>query len=272
MLVVTVLTGMSPVSLLFSGPMAILGVLVTVINYNRQTKAFLKRDVLRTEKYEQYLTRCEERLKSFAMSSGPLPARPARRWRNVWRLPGSVRSGCGCARRGHGFPFPAGRAGGRALKDERQDAEAGGSSGGGCIYPQAEALAKEYQRVSGIPVTADLFACQSAGLVGGRGQLLNTVRCMVIQLAALHSYEEVKLAVIFPKEEYGQWEWMRWLPHTFNDSRSFRYMACTSYETSQLLKQLNGECRGRKKEHEDFFGKWNRRFPITCWWSPLPAD
>ena len=40
MLVVTVLTGMSPVSLLFSGPMAILGVLVTVINYNRQTKAF----------------------------------------------------------------------------------------------------------------------------------------------------------------------------------------------------------------------------------------
>ena len=91
---------------------------------------------------------------------------------------------------------------------------------------------------------------------------------LVSQLAALHSYEEVKLAVIFPKEEYGQWEWMRWLPHTFNDSRSFRYMACTSYETSQLLKQLNGECRGRKKDHGDFFGKMEPAIPHYVLISP----
>ena len=61
-----------------------------------------------------------------------------------------------------------------------------------------EALAKKYQLVSGIPAAAELFRCSSAGLVGGRGQLLNTIRCMVLQLAALHSYEDVKLAVFFP--------------------------------------------------------------------------
>ena len=262
MLVVTVLTGMSPVSLLFSGPMAILGVVVTVINYNRQTKAFLKRDVLRTEKYEQYLTRCEERLKSFAdeqraiaCSSSPALAEcmeiAGKRSERLWvRTPGdtdflSLRVGLGD----------------EPLKMNVRTPKLGVLLEEDVFTRRPEALAKEYQRVSGIPVTADLFACQSAGLVGGRGQLLNTVRCMVIQLAALHSYEEVKLAVIFPKEEYGQWEWMRWLPHTFNDSRSFRYMACTSYETSQLLKQLNGECRGRKKEHEDFFGKMESAIP-----------
>ena len=262
MLVVTVLTGMSPVSLLFSGPMAILGVVVTVINYNRQTKAFLKRDVLRTEKYEQYLARCEERLKSFAdeqraiaCSSSPAPAEcmeiARKRSERLWvRTPGdpdflSLRVGLGD----------------EPLKMNVRTPKLGVLLEEDVFTRRPEALAKEYQRVSGIPVTADLFTCQSAGLVGGRGQLLNTVRCMVSQLAALHSYEEVKLAVIFPKEEYGQWEWMRWLPHTFNDSRSFRYMACTSYETSQLLKQLNGECRGRKKDHGDFFGKMEPAIP-----------
>lgn len=118
-----------------------------------------------------------------------------------------------------------------------------------------EALAKKYQLVSGIPAAAELFRCSSAGLVGGRGQLLNTIRCMVLQLAALHSYEDVKLAVIFPKEEYEEWAWMRWLPHTFNDSRSTRYMACGAFEASQLLKHLNEACRGRKKETTEPFGK-----------------
>ena len=43
MLVVTVLTGMNPVSLLFSGPMAILGVVMTVINQPSVEGLFQKR-------------------------------------------------------------------------------------------------------------------------------------------------------------------------------------------------------------------------------------
>ena len=262
MLAVTVLTGMNPVSLLFSGPMAVLGVAVTVINYKQQTKAFSKRDELRTEKYEQYLSRCEERLKAFsaeqksiACSANPGPetclSMASERSSGLWvRTPQdpdflSLRVGLGE----------------EPLKMSVKTPKLGVLLEEDAFTRRPEALAKKYRTVSGIPVTADLFHCISAGLVGERSRILHTARCMAVQLAALHSYEEVKLAVIFPKEEYEQWAWMRWLPHTFNSSRSFRYMASASYEASQLLNQLNAECRGRKKDPSDFIGNTEPAIP-----------
>ena len=256
MLVVTVLTGMNPVSLLFSGPMAILGVVMTVINYNHQSKAFSKREALRAEKYEQYLARCEERLKAFAaeqreiaLSGNPGPE-------DCFRFAAELSSGLWM--RSPGDPdFLSLRVGTgeEPLTMTVKTPKLGVVLEEDAFTRRPEALAKKYQLVSGIPAAAELFRCSSAGLVGGRGQLLNTIRCMVLQLAALHSYEDVKLAVIFPKEEYEEWAWMRWLPHTFNDSRSTRYMACGAFEASQLLKHLNEACRGRKKETTEPFGK-----------------
>ena len=256
MLVVTVLTGMNPVSLLFSGPMAILGVVMTVINYNHQSKAFSKREALRAEKYEQYLARCEERLKAFAAEQREIALSGNPEPEDCFRFAAELSSGLWM--RSPGDPdFLSLRVGTgeEPLTMTVKTPKLGVVLEEDAFTRRPEALAKKYQLVSGIPAAAELFRCSSAGLVGGRGQLLNTIRCMVLQLAALHSYEDVKLAVIFPKEEYEEWAWMRWLPHTFNDSRSTRYMACGAFEASQLLKHLNEACRGRKKETTEPFGK-----------------
>lgn len=265
MLVVTVLIGMNPVSLLFSGPMAILGVVMTVINYNHQSKAFSKREALRAEKYEQYLARCEERLKAFAaeqreiaLSGNPGPE-------DCFRFAAELSSGLWM--RSPGDPdFLSLRVGTgeEPLTMTVKTPKLGVVLEEDAFTRRPEALAKKYQLVSGIPAAAELFRCSSAGLVGGRGQLLNTIRCMVLQLAALHSYEDVKLAVIFPKEEYEEWAWMRWLPHTFNDSRSTRYMACGAFEASQLLKHLNEACRGGRKKQRSLLEKQFRQF-LTMW-------
>ena len=254
MLVLVLLTGMSPVSLLFSAPMAVIGVIMTVVNYRRQTKVFSGREELRAEKYEQYLAGCEERLRSFAaeqreiaVSANPAPegclrlvsGLDARLW---VRTPGdadflSLRIGLGE----------------EPLKMSVKTPKLGVMLEEDAFTRRPAALAEKYRTVPDVPVTVDLLRYSNVGVVGNRSRALNTVRCMTVQLAAHHSYDEVKLAVIFPKEEYEQWSWMRWLPHTWNDGRTARFLACTSFDASQLLDQLTAECRERKKDAGDLF-------------------
>ena len=256
MLVLTLLMGMSPVSLLFSGPMAVIGVVMTIVNYRGQTKNFSRRDELRTEKYEQYLAQCEKRLSSFAMeqretavSANPQPEDCIRL---VTRLDANL-----WVRTPEDTDFLSLRAGlgEEPLRMTVRTPKLGLVLEEDSFTRRPEQLAKKYGRVSGIPVTVDLLRNANTGLVGSRGRMLNTIRCLTVQLAAHHSYEEVKLAVIFPEEEYEQWSWMRWLPHTFDDSRGFRYMACTSYDAARLLKRLNEECGIRRKSSSELFEK-----------------
>lgn len=262
MLVLTVLTGLSPVGLIVSGPMAVLGVIMTVINYRKQTKDFSQMDTLRREKYETYLSKCEEQLRSFAaeqreiaLSSNPNPEDCIRLADNLdaklWvRTPRdgdflSLRAGLGEEPLGMTVRTPKL---GLILEEDE-------------FTRRPEKLADRYRTVSGIPVTVDLLRYSRAGIVGNRGKALNAVRCLAVQLTTQHSYEEVKLAVIFPREEYEQWSWMRWLPHTFNNSRTERYMACTPFEAARLLERLTEECRGRKKDASDLFAKTKPAIP-----------
>ncbi len=106
-------------------------------------------------------------------------------------------------------------------------------------------LAKRYAAVPDVPVLCDLMRYPSLGVAGGRSDVLRAVHALVIQAAVHHSYDELKLAVLFPEQEWEEWKWMRWLPHTFDDSRSVRYMIKNSFEAAAVLDGLEKELSRR---------------------------
>jgi S-DNA-T family DNA segregation ATPase FtsK/SpoIIIE len=100
---------------------------------------------------------------------------------------------------------------------------------------EPQKIANEFGSIHDTPVTLSLFQSGITGLIGLRSEVLKNIRALVMQIATHHSYEEVKIIAVYPPEEAAEWEWMRWLPHIWDDSRKSRFLAKEKEPTHQML-------------------------------------
>lgn len=99
-------------------------------------------------------------------------------------------------------------------------------------------IKEKYSVVSDVVVSSNLIKDGNIGLIGNRRRLIDLCRSFIIQLSALHSYEEVRIAVLYPEEEKSLWEFARWLPHCYSKDRSIRYVACKK-DCKYVLSELD---------------------------------
>ena len=123
------------------------------------------------------------------------------------------------------------------------------------LEDQGEELGRGNQILEGAPILCDLYHDLSVGIIGDRAKAISIARNMIIQLATTHSYKDVKLVTLFSKEEASSWEFVKWLPHSFNDSRDFRYVANTMFSASTLDKTIDEELKERKNTSDNDFGQ-----------------
>jgi len=113
------------------------------------------------------------------------------------------------------------------------------------LLQAAQATAAEYGSVDGVPVRLALTS-GPVGLVGPRPAVRALARALAVQLATLHSPDEVKLAALFPAGEEGDWAWLRWLPHVWTEDRNHRLLACRKDMAHNLLAGLETQLSGRR--------------------------
>lgn len=106
------------------------------------------------------------------------------------------------------------------------------------IEDRARAIAENGNIVSNIPVTFDLKTYPSMGIVGERENVVAQAISVIINATALHSYEDLKLVVVYPKEEQSIWEDIRWLPHVYDENRQVRYVASSAVDCKVLLNEF----------------------------------
>ena len=82
------------------------------------------------------------------------------------------------------------------------------------------------------------FVC---GVLGQRDIALSFVKGLIMQLAMLHSYDEVKLVFLSGSSVLGEMEFVRYLPHIWNDQRDFRFLATNAGEAYQISEYLSKE-------------------------------
>ena len=102
----------------------------------------------------------------------------------------------------------------------------------------AELLSSEFQAVDDASIALPLFESKVIGIVGGRERVLNMLRVMMAQTAVRHSPDEVKIAAFYEEREASEWQWLRWLPHTWDDDRSSRYLADRRSNAHQLADEI----------------------------------
>jgi len=85
-----------------------------------------------------------------------------------------------------------------------------------------------------VPVGVSLTERFSLGLVGDRQETTDMMKSLIFQIAALHSYDEVKFIFIYNEAERTQWDFVRWLPHVWSDDFNMRFVASTPEEVRRL--------------------------------------
>jgi DNA segregation ATPase FtsK/SpoIIIE, S-DNA-T family len=78
---------------------------------------------------------------------------------------------------------------------------------------EANSVVAHYRVVRGMPVTVNLDGAGEVAIIGDRVSVLCAARSLIVQLAALHAPDDVRIAAAFPWEVAADWTGLDLLPH-----------------------------------------------------------
>ncbi len=107
-------------------------------------------------------------------------------------------------------------------------------------------LMEEPKVLEQVPIPLSLTEDWISGMIGTRAEVTDAAKGWIVQLAALHSYDELKLVFIYDKKEGATWEFAKWLPHVWSDDKSIRFIATDPGEVKELSVFFEKEIAGRE--------------------------
>lgn len=75
------------------------------------------------------------------------------------------------------------------------------------------ALGREGKLLKGVPVTVSLLKNNIVGIYGSQVETDALLRTLIIQLIALHSYDELKIMLLTGEKDVHNWEFIRPIRH-----------------------------------------------------------
>lgn len=81
------------------------------------------------------------------------------------------------------------------------------------LFAKLRDLKENLPLLHDVPLTIDLIRRPVVGVLGGSGVAWEFVRGLLVQICALHSYEEVRVLLVVREDEYEEWGFMAPLCH-----------------------------------------------------------
>lgn len=238
--------------LIFTGPMALAQIFLAVRNNKRQKRKAKEREELRLKKYGAYLDEAERKIQSLkrkqivAMQGAQPSAEECFTIVNArdMRLFGRRESDADFMelRLGTG-DMPAsftvkGQKNGFTIEEDS-------------LLVRAEKIVEEGQRLQNVPITCNMMRDSLVGIVGDRRGAVRLIHNLVLQAAVHHSYEEVKIAAVFSRREAADFDWIKWLPHSFDENREVRYIADSAQSADALMRSFEEVLKQRSMEAKE---------------------
>ncbi len=96
------------------------------------------------------------------------------------------------------------------------------------------ALAEEPKRLSNVPISVTLTDNLAVGLFGEKAATCNMLKSWILQMTALHSYDELKIMLLTDGQNDDTWSFVKYIPHFWNDDKTFRFFASSANEIKEL--------------------------------------
>lgn len=125
------------------------------------------------------------------------------------------------------------------------------------LMERPEKIRSLYQTIHQAPVCVNLLREKLIGIVGGRHKkgAISIAYNFVSQIAANNCYTDIKLIIVYNKkgaDVSGTWSFAKWLPHVWNESRTFRFVADNKEDATDVFYELMKVLRFRTEEKTIF--------------------
>ncbi|CEG28529.1 FtsK/SpoIIIE domain-containing protein [Bacillus sp. B-jedd] len=111
-------------------------------------------------------------------------------------------------------------------------------------------LCEDPKVLKNIPITLSFYENHISGVIGDRKQTIEFAKGLIIQIAALYSYDEVKMVFIFDESEQDDFGFTKWLPHVWSDDNKFRFIATNHNEVKEVSAYIEKEIEHRSQINE----------------------
>ena len=118
-------------------------------------------------------------------------------------------------------------------------------------------LGTEPKILKNVPIELSLLEYNILAIIGKRINNLNLMAQLLLQLMALHSYDDLKIVVLTSKERESDWKFLKILPHLFSDDKSIRYFGSINEEHKEICYHLERVYLSRKDGETELNKKIN---------------
>lgn len=95
-------------------------------------------------------------------------------------------------------------------------------------------LGAEPKELNGVPISISFVENVTVGVYGEYSSSLNMLKSLVLQMISLHSYDELKILLITDEVEANEWNFVRPIPHFWNDDKTVRFFASNADDVKEL--------------------------------------
>jgi len=244
--------GMS--NMLMMLPMQLVGVVTAGLSYYSQKKKYDQNSQNREEKYKDYLAEAEAELEEIAQNqrkalwqSNPTGAscmdiirdQKGILWSKDMQSKDFLEIPLGVGQSDLSCPVSVYRPG-RFDNDVNP------------LALQAVDLADRYKQIQGVPITFSLLQNNSIAVVGNREHRTAMLQQMLVSLSTLHTPEDLKIAIVYSKEEEKDWSFFRFLPHVWDSNKTTRLLADTDADVESLLIYFADLADSRQRAAEEY--------------------
>lgn len=95
-------------------------------------------------------------------------------------------------------------------------------------------LGEEPKQLVNVPISVSLVEKTTVGIYGEFMQTINMMKALILQMISFHSYDELKIILISDECNNREWNFVRFIPHFWNDDKSVRFLAFHTDEVKEL--------------------------------------
>ena len=119
------------------------------------------------------------------------------------------------------------------------------------LKKQAEELINKYRYIENVPYSFNLYENLVTGVMGKDAQ--GFINNIILQLISSYSYDDLKIAVFTDDKNSYNWEYVKYLPYSFNNTKDVRFFSTNAEDVKNVTEFLSQEfeTRNGKDNKED---------------------
>ena len=107
-------------------------------------------------------------------------------------------------------------------------------------------IASESRTLENVPISLSFVKNNLSAIIGEGKQKQKFIEGLILQMIAFHSYEDLKIVLFTNEANASKWNYLKVLPHCWNNDKTIRYFATNQDEMKELSLYLEKELQHRK--------------------------